>query len=70
MAAAEPASPAPAQTETARLPVASDAPTNSGPVTAPIEPAKFQRAMFCSRRSGCRSISDACESEMNAPEAG
>ena len=43
---------------------------SSGPPIAPIEPATVQRAMLCSRRDGSRSMSDACESETNAPDAG
>jgi hypothetical protein len=39
-------------------------------VTASTAPASVQRAMLCCRRSGLRSMSAACESDTNAPEAG
>jgi len=49
----------------------SEAPASAnGPPTTPSEPAKVQRAMFCSRRSGSRSISVACDRLTNAPDAG
>ena len=42
----------------------------SDPATMPSDPAKAQRAMFCSRRAGAESISAACDRLTNAPDDG
>jgi hypothetical protein len=60
----------PPKTDRQPRPTKATAAMSTGPASAPSEPAIVQRTMFASRRPGSASMSDACESETNAPLAG
>ncbi len=51
-------------------PLASTAVSSNGPATAPVDPARSQRAMTCACRAGQTSMISAWVSDTNAPDAG